>query len=225
MLATLTKKVKAALGRLAHYTSALAIADRRIEHFKERLEVAERGHHTLLATRARSYLREWRVRRRKLERLQKDWRGILKRRRQKKEKWLKQHQPSFTEGRWPTFDGQEVAPWMVGLAPSKTRSGKVVTRNWLQEIRGRGWGGQLISGIRTKAHSVELCFQICGAPSCSGRCAGETSNHNCTGECAFPDGAGDFTDPDEFNAISAEIDCPLINNLPLDPNHHSVTGD
>lgn len=147
----------------------------------------------------------------------------LAEKRRKKYHYLKAHPQTAPAGS-NTFDGEAVPAWFVGRAPSKTRSGKTVTRNWLQEIRDAGWPGELISGIRTPQHSEELCFGICGAPSCSGTCAGRSSNHNCTGSCPYPEGAGDFTSPESFNEISARIDCPLINRLPNDPNHHSVSG-
>lgn len=140
----------------------------------------------------------------------------------KKHKWLEEHPAPAGDN---IFDGQTVPAWMVGRAPSRTRSGKTVTRNWLQELRDNGWTGTCISGIRTPEHSEELCFEICGAPSCSGTCAGRSSNHNCTGSCPYPLGAGDFTSPESFDAASAKIDCPLINRLPNDRNHHSVSGN
>lgn len=148
----------------------------------------------------------------------------LAEKRRKKFHYLKEHPQAAPAGA-PVFDGQPVPAWFVGLAPSKTRSGKTVTKNWCQELRDNGWDGELISGIRTSAHSVELCEAICGAPSCSGTCAGTSSRHNCDGSCPYPEGAGDFTSPESFNEASAKIDCPLINNLPNDPNHHSVFGN
>jgi len=224
VLKRLTKRLRAAGARVAHYALGIAIAERRIRHFRRELhrEILAGGLELEHEARLRAKLRFWRERRAKLERLRADWRGIERRRRKKREKWLAEHPPA--PGDWPTFDGQPVPPWMVGQAPSKTRSGKTIVKNWLQALRDHGWGGRCISGIRTEAHSIELCEEICGAPSCSGTCAGATSNHNCKGQCAYPEGAGDFTDPDSFNEASREIDCPLINDLPLDPNHHSVSG-
>jgi hypothetical protein len=163
------------------------------------------------------------VRTEAMEKRAKERRPLAEKRR-KKHHWLKEH-PHAPPAGAPTFDGQAVPAWFVGLAPSKTRSGKTVTKNWMQELRNNGWTGELISGIRTSAHSVELCEAMCGAPSCSGTCAGVSSRHNCDGSCPFPEGAGDFTSPETFNEASAKIDCPLINRLPNDPNHHSVAGN
>ena len=43
--------------------------------------------------------------------------------------------------------------------------------------RKNGWRGVLTSGHREPSYSRSLCYAMCGAPSCSGRCAGVNSNH------------------------------------------------
>jgi hypothetical protein len=61
-----------------------------------------------------------------------------------------------------TFDGKPCANWLI---PYLT---------WARE---KGWRGGLNSGYRSPAYSQHLCYQICGRPTCAGRCAGTTSNH------------------------------------------------
>ena len=64
----------------------------------------------------------------------------------------------------------------------------------LQKAKNAGlWGGYVVSGVRTSAQSTALCYGICGRPTCSGICAGTSSNHNCD-PCNYPEGAADVTD-------------------------------
>jgi hypothetical protein len=122
---------------------------------------------------------------------------------------------------WGTWRGFTVAAWMVGEA--KGPDGKVV--NWLQKSVEHGWGGGLYSGGRTPEHSEELCLAMCGAPSCSGTCAGRSSNHSgCDG--SYPGwGAIDVQEYEAFGRIQKEIGSPLQNRLPNDRPHYSVTGN
>lgn len=87
-----------------------------------------------------------------------------------------------------------------------------------------GWSGIISSGVRTPASSIAACYGICGAPSCSGTCAGATSNHNFTEDQGYPNGAIDVTDFGNFGAIQHKIGSPLKNDLPADLVHFSVTG-
>lgn len=105
-----------------------------------------------------------------------------------------------------TFDGKEVAAWIVP---------------WLQKSRDAGWGGVVSSGYRTPEYSESLCFDMCGAPSCPGTCAGRSSNHS--GK-KYPAGAVDVTDFETFGRIQPEIGSPLKNDLPADRVHFSVSG-
>lgn len=43
--------------------------------------------------------------------------------------------------------------------------------------RKHGWKGVVTSGYRSPTYSRSLCYAMCGAPSCPGRCAGIASNH------------------------------------------------
>lgn len=120
---------------------------------------------------------------------------------------------------WASFDGKMVASWMVGENPDK--------QNYLADARATGlWHGSIISGGRTPAYSTWLCMQICGRPTCSGTCAGASSNHASNDGFPLPiNGAVDVSDPDGFEDAMAEIGCPYFrNDLPLDPNHHSPSG-
>lgn len=108
-----------------------------------------------------------------------------------------------------TFDGKPVANWLIP---------------YLEWARAHGWTGQLNSGWRDPNYSEHLCFQMCGAPSCPGRCAGKSSNH--VGSTK-PNGAVDVSDYVRFGQLMRK--CPLrpvlINVLGAqDPVHFSVSG-
>jgi peptidoglycan hydrolase-like protein with peptidoglycan-binding domain len=107
------------------------------------------------------------------------------------------------------FDGEPVAAWM---------------KPYLEWARENGWKGTLNSGWRDPEHSERLCFDICGAAKCPGRCAGRSSNH--VGKDK-PAGSIDVSDPATFGALMKK--CPyepkLINRLGArDPWHYSVSG-
>jgi hypothetical protein len=117
-----------------------------------------------------------------------------------------------------TFEGVPVAAWMVGKAPGPNGSHV----NWLQKIRDAGWGGVITSGARTAQHSEELCLQMCGAPTCPGRCAGRTSNHI---PVIYPGGAVDVSEYTRFGELARQVGAPLVNALgAADPVHFSPSG-
>jgi hypothetical protein len=107
-----------------------------------------------------------------------------------------------------TFDGVPVAKWLVP---------------YLRWARAQGWTGRLVSGWRDPKYSEGLCLRMCGAPSCPGRCAGRASNHS--GSTPYS-GAVDVSCYEDFGRLMAH--CPLnpklINRLPVDPVHWSVSG-
>ncbi len=105
-----------------------------------------------------------------------------------------------------TFEGVPVAGWMV---------------KFLNKSRAKGWQGVVVSGFRSPEHSEKVCFDMCGQPTCPGRCAGRTSNH---AGLIHPAGAIDITETERFAAIQAKIGSPLRNDLPNDPVHFSVSG-
>lgn len=118
-----------------------------------------------------------------------------------------------------TFEGVAVAAWMVGKDAGPNGSHV----NWLQKIRDAGWHGVVVSGARTAAHSEELCWQMCGAPSCSGTCAGRSSNH--VVDAGYPDGAVDVSEYTRFGELARQVGAPLINALgAADPVHFSPSG-
>ena len=93
---------------------------------------------------------------------------------------------------------------------------------WLERSRKAGWSGVVNSGYRSPEYSEQLCYSICNAPSCPGRCAGRSSNH-----CLKGDGQGavDVSEPDQFAAIQRKIGSPLFNALgAADPWHFSKSG-
>jgi hypothetical protein len=108
-----------------------------------------------------------------------------------------------------TFDGRPVAAWL---------------KPYLEWARENGWRGTLNSGFRSPEHSERLCFQICGRPTCPGRCAGRGSNHT---KAAEPEGAVDVSDFATFARLMKR--CPLrpriFNALgAADPVHFSASG-
>ncbi len=107
-----------------------------------------------------------------------------------------------------TFDGRPVAKWM---------------KPYLDFARENGWTGTLNSGFRDPDESEELCFQICGAPSCKGLCAGKSSNHS--GKTK-PQGALDVSDFQRFGELmkACPIEPRIFNDLPNDLVHFSATG-
>lgn len=92
---------------------------------------------------------------------------------------------------------------------------------WLYKSWSAGWRGAVISGYRSPAYSQQLCYQICGAPSCPGTCAGTSSNHTKTGNLQ---GAIDVSDYYTFAAVQAKIGSPLHCALPNDRPHFSASG-
>jgi peptidoglycan hydrolase-like protein with peptidoglycan-binding domain len=108
-----------------------------------------------------------------------------------------------------TFDGKPVAAWL---------------KPYLVWARNNGWKGTLNSGWRDPVYSETLCRNMCGAPSCPGRCAGRTSNH---AGSVRPAGALDVSDYQRFAELMRR--CPLqpriFNALGArDPVHFSVSG-
>lgn len=93
--------------------------------------------------------------------------------------------------------------------------------HWLWLSRQHGWVGSLVSGYRTPEYSESLCYAMCGAPSCPGRCAGRATNHAKT---TYPGPAVDVSDYGNFERIQFEIGSPLRNDLPIDPVHFSPSG-
>jgi hypothetical protein len=138
--------------------------------------------------------------------------------RRKKEHWLKEHkdpEPPSTGGNIVTFDGIPCAGWIADIAQKARDAGK--------------WGGTLLSGVRSVAHSIALCEAMCHQPSCPGTCAGATTNHTCppSHKCVPHEGAGDFTDPYELEKFCRDNGLPLHGAgtvLPGDVNHFSYSG-
>lgn len=109
-----------------------------------------------------------------------------------------------------TFDGRSCANWMIP---------------YLQWARAHGWRGTLTSGWRDPAYSESLCYRMCGAPRCSGRCAGRSSNHSGS---VSPRGAVDVSDYANFGRIIRSYPgSPRIFNAlgSRDPVHFSSTGN
>ena len=165
-----------------------------------RADVAQKKfrHHDELADRARLGSKEWHRRAKRLR---------------KKLKYLKAHQVTATPSSgvsvpdrpWNPYR-RPIANWMIP---------------WIDKSWAAGWRGVVVSGWRDPAYSESLCFNICGAPSCSGTCAGRNSGHS---QSTYPGGCIDVTDQYDFQAIQYRIGSPLRNDLPSDRVHFSITG-
>jgi hypothetical protein len=122
-----------------------------------------------------------------------------RKRRLSRARWVAQnHFKSVLKSGVGRFDGKPVAKAGIPL---------------LQWARQNGWHGQLNSGWRDPKYSQHLCFQICGAPSCPGRCAGLSSNHVGSLPTRF---AMDVSDYVKF--------AELMRRCPLKPNVHNALG-
>jgi hypothetical protein len=133
-----------------------------------------------------------------------------RRRSEQRESWERNQQAATQSAGVTTFDGRPCAKWLVPYL------------QWAREEA--GWRGMLESGWRDPEYSEHLCFQMCGAPRCPGRCAGRSSNH--VGD-APPRGAIDVTEYARFGAVIRN--CPLtpkiFNALPSDLVHFSASGN
>ena len=154
----------------------------------------------------------WRARRKKAaERVQ--HREEIKDRLAKKVEFLRDKKDKQTpsgpvaqpKAPWNPYN-REIAGWIVP---------------WLHKSWEAGWRGAVNSGWRSPAYSTQLCMNMCGAPSCPGKCAGAASNHSGSN---YPAGAIDVSDYDNFERIQFRIGSPLRNALPYDPVHFSISG-
>lgn len=134
-----------------------------------------------------------------------------RRRRIRRRRWVAQNQvKSYLKSGVSRFDGRPVAKCAVPL---------------LQWARKNGWRGNLTSGWRDPAYSQHLCYQMCGRPSCPGKCAGLSSNHVGSTSSRF---AMDVSDYVNFGSLMRR--CPLHpkvhNSLGArDPVHFSPSGN
>jgi len=135
--------------------------------------------------------------------------AVLHRRAENKLEWLRKHKPPLDPDKdgLITIDGRQVA----------AQVGSEVLR-----IRAAGrWKGFIVSGYRTPAYSQQLCYGICGRPSCPGLCAGTSSNHTRKGG---RNGAVDLTDYFTFASECRRLGSWLENHLPRDLVHFSDSG-
>jgi hypothetical protein len=137
----------------------------------------------------------------------------------KRIKWIREHndpKPPHSDGSLiVTVDGKPVAGWIGRAALAARAAG--------------AWSGVMLSGFRSPEYSEQLCYGICGQPSCPGLCAGRASNHSCppTATCKPYEGAGDFTDAARLCAWCRAHGIPLHGGgefLPNDVNHCSYSG-
>lgn len=95
----------------------------------------------------------------------------------------------------------------------------------LKWARANGWHGFLNSGWRSVAYSISLCFRICGAPRCPGKCAGASTRHVGKSCDSF---AVDVSDYVRFGQLMTR--CPLTPHIhnslgSIDPVHFSPQGN
>lgn len=134
---------------------------------------------------------------------------VLRKRARQKLKWLHAHPPPLD----PDGDGLI----MIDGKQVAKEVGEEVLR-----IRKAGrWHGYVVSGYRTPAYSQQLCYGICGRPSCPGLCAGTSSNHTRKGG---RQGAVDLTDYLTFAYEARRLNSWLENHLPRDLVHFSDSG-
>lgn len=134
--------------------------------------------------------------------------GIARRRKQHI-RYREQIVKSYVTSGVTRYDGVPVAKWLVP---------------YLAYARRNGWKGHLNSGWRSPAYSESLCYRMCGAPTCAGRCAGKGSNHAGSDK---PRGAVDVSDYARFGAIMvrAPLSPHIFNALGWrDPVHYSASG-
>jgi hypothetical protein len=128
--------------------------------------------------------------------------------------WQKSHNTGVKTTGVTVYDGRTVAAWFVPYL------------NWARYVGHNGvrWSGRLVSGFRTPAYSEHLCYAMCGAPRCPGRCAGRFTHHS---QYIKPAGAVDVTDYIRFGWLMQF--CPylphIFNVLPNDRVHFSATGN
>lgn len=136
--------------------------------------------------------------------------AVLHRRADRKLRWLRKHPaPLDPDGNGLILvDGVQVAA-LVGGEVLRIRKG------------GR-WKGRAVSGYRTPEYSEQLCYGICGAPTCPGRCAGRSTRHAQKGGRS---GAIDLTDYLTFATECRRLGSWLENHLPNDLVHFSDAGN
>jgi GH25 family lysozyme M1 (1,4-beta-N-acetylmuramidase) len=134
-------------------------------------------------------------------------RGIARRTKQKRH--AKKEREAAQRKGVIVFDGKPCPTWIATI---------------LRQARVKGWNGVVVSGVRTTAHSIELCHQMCGAPSCPGKCAGASSNHNADEPVEDGEGAVDCSDFINLANVLQRMGAPLKNDLPRDLVHFSRSG-
>lgn len=135
-----------------------------------------------------------------------------KRRTAQREHWRRLRKKADEADGVTEFDGVPVA---------------VVAVPYLKFARKSGvWKGHLNSGWRDPEYSEHLCYVMCNAPSCPGKCAGKSSNHVGITHDRF---AVDVTDYVNFGKVMALPNAPhnprIFNALGAqDPVHFSPSG-
>lgn len=230
-LEEINRRIKRARHKLARAVLGLETAHRRVKHHRKMRDhyqsIVDDQPGSGIATaaerkrdRAASLLHKWQKRQTKLRDRHIYIQLVLDKRARKKHKWLVAHKDDFPPGEgggeWVEFDGHELPKWMAEIN---------------QEARDAGyWNGYAFSGRRSKEYSQELCENMCGAPTCPGKCAGIYTNH--AGPPTWMgvkyEGAEDVSDPEGLIRFCRAKNKPLRGAgevLPDDRPHCSHEGN
>lgn len=230
-LEEINRRLKRAKHKLARAALGLETADRRIKHHRKmrdyyaklaeqnpgsgQSQTAERRR-----DKAAGLLHKWQQRQTELRDRHVFIQLVLDKRQRAKHKWLVEHKDDFPPapagGEWVIFDGHEVPKWMAKIN---------------QEARDAGyWNGYVFSGRRDPVYSESLCQNMCGQPTCPGKCGGRYSNHS--GPPSYQgveyEGAEDVTDPEGLIRFCRDHNKPLRGAgevLPADRPHCSHEGN
>lgn len=221
MLKNLNRRIRRVKVKLVRWATVLEVAEGRIRHHKRqkvkfhnlvgRTTGSKKRYYERLRRRAHLNLRAWQKRQAWVAGKHEFLQVLLNKRLRQKRRWLKNHppdlDPSDVDG-VVTMDGKQVAAWIAAIA---------------ERVRDTGlWSGYIISGWRDPVYSEQLCLNMCGAPSCPGLCAGQSSNHSGS---EYPAGAIDVSDSTGFEAgLRAIGETRLHNSLPADRPHFSNSG-
>lgn len=172
----------------------------------------------------RKNLDDWLEKRGQLVERKKSLSDQVARRSEIKKRWEQKeaaHRKAYLKHKKKEDEEQEVSSgvvvatrvWNPNRRPCAEGFVAICDRAWA-----RGWRGVLTSGWRSPEYSESLCENMCGNPTCPGRCAGRGSRHSQT---PWQNGAIDVTDPWKFDSVTPE----LFNALgAADPWHMSTSG-
>lgn len=206
------RAVQRALERIRHRLARLAGAEKSRDGVTARRKRKYRALRDRLGDdhpRTRRALKRFRDSRDLSERID-ETQAVLRRRAHEKLDFLHRHSPPLD----PDGDG------LIQIDGRHVSEG--VGREVLRVRKGGRWHGIVVSGFRTPEYSEGICIDMCGAPTCPGRCAGRGTRHAKKGG---RDGAVDVSDFITFAAECRRLGSWLENHLPRDLVHFSDIGN